>query len=269
MRSFIVLVAFCAQILSISAHGVAYHMSDSTCDSITSEKTCMSTSAEGEKCSWCNSAAVGGSCFKASDAQGLPSSVFQCEFQKAVLKGTVDCDTVTSEKTCMASSSSSEHCSWCNSAAVGGSCMGETDAKSLPSSVFQCEYQKRALKTSTCDSITSEKTCMSTTSGSDKCSWCNSAAVGGTCFTEADAKSLPSSVFQCEFQKAQLRAPSSCDGVTSEKTCLTTTVNSEKCAWCESAAVGATCYPESDAHSLPSSIFQCEYQTPGAFLRGN
>jgi len=165
----------------------------------------------------------------------------------------------------MASSSTTEKCSWCNSAAVGGTCFGESDAKSLPSSVFQCEYQKATLKSSVCDTLTSEKTCMTGTTDTEKCAWCNSAAVGGTCFIESDAKTLPSSVFQCEYQKSKLRA-TACDSITAEKTCLTESANGEKCAWCKSAAVGSTCFPESDANSLPSSVFQCEYQTVGSFL---
>ena len=196
MRAVLALIAL---FLSADAYGVAYR-SSSACDSLTSEKTCMTGKADGEACAWCNSAAVGGTCFKASEAKSLPSSVFQCEYQALKTGATVECDTVTSEKTCLVSSSATEKCSWCNSAAVGGTCFPESDAKSLPSSVFQCEYQKVALKTSACDSVTSEKTCMTTLSGSEKCAWCNSAAVGATCFPESDAKSLPSSVFQCEYQ---------------------------------------------------------------------
>ena len=269
MRAFCLLVAFSANFLASNAYGVAYKTAATACDAVTSEKTCMSTSVDGSKCSWCNSAAVGGTCFTEADAKSLPSSVFQCEFQKVTLEAAVACDSVTSEKTCMASTSTtgSDKCSWCNSAAVGGTCFTETDAKSLPSSVFQCEYQKSVLKASTCDTITSEKTCMTGTSGTDKCAWCNSAAVGGTCFTETDAKTLPSSVFQCEYQKAKLRAATSCDGVTSEKTCMTTTAAGAKCSWCNSAAVGGTCFTEADAKSLPSSVFQCEYQTPGYFAQ--
>lgn len=201
MRAVSILLA-CVAVVNANGGGLgAYKSSASTCDASTSEKTCMTAvdSATGDKCSWCNSAAVGGTCFTSTDAKSLPSSVFQCKYQ-VYGESAATCDSVTSEKTCMTSSSATEKCSWCNSAAVGGTCFVESDAKSLPSSVFQCEYQKSALKTSTCDAVTSEKTCMTTTGSDGKCSWCNSAAVGGTCFTEVDAKSLPSSVFKCEYQ---------------------------------------------------------------------
>jgi hypothetical protein len=55
--------------------------STDTCDSVTTEKACMNGSEDKEACSWCQSAAVGNTCFKESDAKGLPSSVFQCEYQ--------------------------------------------------------------------------------------------------------------------------------------------------------------------------------------------
>jgi hypothetical protein len=180
----------------------AYSLAAATsCDAYTSEKTCMSGTAGGEKCSWCNSAAVGSTCFSESDAKSLPSSVFTCNYQLVPLKATA-CDSITSEKTCMSSSSGGEKCSWCKSAAVGGTCFIESDAKTLPSSVFQCAYQLVPLKTTSCDSYTSEKTCMSGSADGAKCAWCKSAAVGATCFVEEDAKSLPSSVFTCEYQAA-------------------------------------------------------------------
>jgi hypothetical protein len=47
---------------------------------------------------------------------------------------------VKDEKTCLSSSEGSEHCSWCVSAATGKGCYKESDAKALPSSIFQCEY---------------------------------------------------------------------------------------------------------------------------------
>ncbi|RYH05309.1 hypothetical protein EON65_45060 [archaeon] len=232
----------------------------SSCDEFTSEKNCMSGVANNEKCAWCSSAAVGSTCFPESDAKGLPSSVFTCKFQPAYGVAAASCDEYTSEKTCMSGVANNEKCSWCSSAAVGSTCFPESDAKGLPSSVFSCEFQKMKLKSTACDSITAEKTCMSSSSGSDKCAWCNSAAVGGTCFIETDAKSLPSSVFQCEYQKAPLKS-TSCDSITSENTCLATKSDSGvKCAWCNSAAVGSTCFEETDAKSLPSSVFQCKYQ---------
>lgn len=165
----------------------------------------------------------------------------------------------TNEKTCVTTSSAGDQCAWCTSAAVGSSCMPVADAQSLPSSIFQCEYPKVALKSTACDTVTSQKSCMASSSGSEKCVWCNSAAVGGTCFIESDAHSLPSSVFQCDFQK-RLKT-TTCDGNTSEKTCMSATSSTGvKCSWCNSAAVGSTCFEETDAKGLPSSVFTCKFQ---------
>lgn len=169
------------------------------------------------------------------------------------------CDSNTKESACLSASADGQKCSWCTSAAVGATCFPESDAKSLPSSVFQCEYQKAPLKTTGCDGFTSEKTCMSGKSNGENCAWCNSAAVGGACFVTSDAKSLPSSVFQCEFVKEKLVKDTTCDVNTSKSSCLG--YAKETCAWCSSAAVGSTCFPEADAKSLPSSVFQCDYKT--------
>jgi hypothetical protein len=116
---------------------------------------------------------------------------------------------LTREDSCMTGASNGEKCSWCKSAAVGGTCFVESDAKTLPSSVFDCEFQKVQYKASPCDSNKSKSSCLSSTESGVKCSWCSSAAVGSTCFLETDAKSLPSSVFTCDFQAsyyADLRA---------------------------------------------------------------
>lgn len=61
---------------------------------------------------------------------------------------------------------------------------------------------KAGVKGDTCDAITDEATCMSSMQGDEACAWCTSGAVGTSCQTERDAKSLPSSVFECEYQKA-------------------------------------------------------------------
>jgi hypothetical protein len=100
----------------------------------------MSGTEGDEKCSWCTSGAVGASCLKESDAQGLPSSVFQCEYQSS-LKAMSYCEDAKNEDSCMSSAQDGVSCSWCTSGAVGASCLPEDDAKGLPSSVFQCEYQ--------------------------------------------------------------------------------------------------------------------------------
>lgn len=51
-----------------------------------------------------------------------------------------------------------------------------------------------------CADLKSEKSCMSGSEGSTACSWCSSGAVSDACYKETDAKALPSSVFECEFQ---------------------------------------------------------------------
>lgn len=195
--------------------------------------------------------------------------VFALFAQLFAIVSAATCDTNKKEKNCMAASSDLGKCSWCSSGAVGSACYEEGDAKSLPSSIFECEYQKAALKGSSCDGL-KESQCMKATAGSEKCSWCNSAAVGGTCFTESDAKTLPSSVFQCDYQSyLKLQKATSCDGNTSEKSCMSSSFDGNKCSWCTSAAVGATCFNEADAKTLPSSVFECEFQSAYANLRGN
>lgn len=170
------------------------------------------------------------------------------------------CDANKNSKNCLAAKDDSGvKCSWCSSAAVGSTCFSETDAKSLPSSIYSCQYQKVMSGANSCDEYKSEKSCLSGTAGSSKCSWCKSAAVGSTCFSEADAKSLPSSIYACEYPKVSAAA-TSCDEYKNEKSCMSGKVGDEKCSWCKSAAVGATCFVESDAKSLPSSVYACEYQ---------
>ena len=61
----------------------------------------------------------------------------------------------------------------------------------------------KAVKGGTCEAITDEKTCMSSTEGDQACAWCTSGAVGASCQTTSDAQALPSSVFECEYQQAE------------------------------------------------------------------
>ena len=121
---------------------------DKECYDYTTEKSCMTASQNGEKCSWCNSAAVGSSCNTETDAQALPSSIFFCEYQAALAASAPvdkECYDYTTEKSCMTASQNGEKCSWCNSAAVGSSCNTQTDAQALPSSIFFCEYQTSSI----------------------------------------------------------------------------------------------------------------------------
>jgi hypothetical protein len=51
---------------------------------------------------------------------------------------------------------------------------------------------------------------------------------------------------------------------------LSSTESDVKCSWCSSAAVGSTCFLETDAKGLPSSVFTCEFQASYyADLRAN
>ena len=53
----------------------------------------------------------------------------------------------------------------------------------------------------------------------------------------------------------------SCDAITSQATCMSSSEGSEACAWCSSGAVGTSCQKQSDAESLPAAVFECDYQT--------
>ena len=58
-----------------------YFLSTSDCEGITSDSTCTSNS----DCAWCTSGAVGSSCMDATDAHGLPASVFSCTYGKSAV----------------------------------------------------------------------------------------------------------------------------------------------------------------------------------------
>jgi len=110
---------------------------------------------------------------------------------------TTDCEKITDHTKCATAA-----CSWCESGAVGASCMSNEDAAGLPSSVFTCTTKLEVATTGTsCESIKNESTCMSSSEGSQTCAWCTSGAVGASCMTHDDAAGLPSSVFQCTLQK--------------------------------------------------------------------
>ena len=200
-----------------------------------------------------------------------------CAFVASV-SAAATCDSYTSEKSCMAASEASDHCSWCSSAAAGKLCLKESDAKTLPSSVFACEYVAAYSAKATaaaCDSYTSEKSCMAASEGSDHCSWCSSAAAGKLCLKESDAKTLPSSVFACEYVAAYSATPmlrasvkddAICFDYTDKNTCMVKTEGTQKCCWCTSAAVSSSCNNQVDAQSLPSSIFHCECPTLMQYL---
>ena len=105
---------------------------------------------------------------------------------------------------CLMSMEAGVPCSYCTSAAVGGLCAPETDTKDLPPSVFACDYQQpKPLKSgSTCENFSEDKDqCLVSEEEGIPCAYCTSAAVGGLCAPETDAKGLPSSVFACDFQQ--------------------------------------------------------------------
>ena len=83
---------------------------------------------------------------KESDAQGLPESVFKCEY--STLTAAATCESANKDQdTCFATTEGGENCAWCTSGAVGNTCMVESDAKDLPESVFHCDYKTAAVLT--------------------------------------------------------------------------------------------------------------------------
>jgi hypothetical protein len=51
-----------------------------------------------------------------------------------------------------------------------------------------------------------------------------------------------------------------CESYAREASCMSASYDGVKCSWCSSGAVGSSCYAETDAKALPSSIFTCKYQ---------
>ena len=223
----------------------------------------MSSTEGSEMCVWCTSGAVGNACYKESDAQGLPASVFKCEFPSLKANSGDVCNDYTTQSQCIGSEEDGEKCAWCTSGAVGNTCFKESDAQTLPASVFHCEYDAAAklYASNTCNDLTSESACMAGEENGVKCSWCTSGAVGNSCFTETDAKTLPTSVFHCEYDVLAASATEICNDLTSEDACMAGSEGSEQCAWCTSGAVGNSCFTESDAKTLPASVFHCEYNS--------
>lgn len=256
-----------SKILTVAAF-VAMASAATTCeDASKDEATCMATTEDGENCSWCTSGAVGNSCLKESDAQGLPASVFKCSYSSYFhLAAATTCEAAAKdEATCLAASEGGESCSYCTSGAVGNSCLKESDAQGLPSSVFKCTYNTYLNfgAPATCEAAAKDKsTCLAATEDGESCAYCTSGAVGDSCMKASDAEGLPSSVFKCDYAATLKAAPTTCEEAAKDKnTCFATTEGGENCAWCTSGAVGNTCMVESDAKGLPESVFKCEYQT--------
>lgn len=141
MKFYYTIVALLCAVLTVSALGL--RNKDTTCEQFSDDKdTCLKTMEGGVACSYCSSAAVGGLCAPETDTKDLPPSVFACEFQAKPLKTGDTCDTYSKDKDqCMKAEEGGVPCAYCTSAAVGGLCAPETDARGLPSSVFACDYQ--------------------------------------------------------------------------------------------------------------------------------
>jgi hypothetical protein len=72
-------------------------------------------------------------------------------------------------------------------------------------SLFLAVVSENLRSTGTCESYSSDKDkCLASSENDVPCSYCTSAAVGSLCAPESDTKSLPSSVFHCDFQTPTL-----------------------------------------------------------------
>jgi len=84
-------------------------------------------------------------------------------------------------------------CTWCVSTTIGTGCYPVKVAKILPKKMFTCDKPVEvAVKADECDKR-AEDDCIA-----PDCVWCTSAAVGGGCYTPAQAKLLPSAIFHCK-----------------------------------------------------------------------
>ena len=205
MNTFLVLLALL---------GVAF--AQKKCHDLKNREECLSTKATNifggvSSCAFCDGFACESSLRATADAFMKGS---KCEFPKEVSylfsgkAAASTCESFNSDKSkCLTATEGGDKCAYCTSGAVGSECIKETDAKGLPSSVFQCSYAAlAATAASTCESFNSDKSkCLAATEGGDKCAYCTSGAVGSECIKETDAKGLPSSVFQCAYAKSYLR----------------------------------------------------------------
>ncbi|KAJ0399318.1 hypothetical protein ATCC90586_000452 [Pythium insidiosum] len=83
------------------------------------------------------------------------------------------------------------------------------------------------------------------------CFWCKSAAVPSSCYTEDEAKQLPSAVFECSSELQLEEAD--CHSFRDQEQCV-----KHECYWCKSAAVRSSCYTEEEANQLPPAVFECK-----------
>merc|ERR1712146_710731 len=93
---------------------------------------------------------------------------------------------------------------WSDDNAAGQACLPACSSCYTVDNYIKTMYGVGATKkdSATCDGITDEKTCMSSSEGSEACAWCTSGAVGTSCQKQSDAESLPAAVFACEYQQA-------------------------------------------------------------------
>ncbi|CAK4327403.1 hypothetical protein Ae201684P_004764 [Aphanomyces euteiches] len=194
---------------------------DDGCHGFSDKNACLSPHGS-ISCVWCKSAAVPPStCFEEDEASQLPAGVFECT-RKETPPANHNCHFYNTEASCLENKEGDEPCYWCKSAAVPSMCYNETEAKQLPSAVFQCDKKQTSLVFDEdildlgeigavvekikpmaslnhgCHFYNTKDSCLHNTEGGEPCYWCQSAAVPSTCYNETEAKQLPAAVFQCD-----------------------------------------------------------------------
>ena len=249
---------------------------EDTCNAIGDEAGCNAN----DICSWCKAGAVKDACHSLENAKKLPDAVFKCSKLDAEEEKPVEevklvenlkdddpdadyCWDFKNEDKC----NTDEKCAWCTAGAVPPSCNSLKGAAELPPSVFKCakvpqKEEKPVKKLSDdgdyCWNIKQSSTC----NADAKCAWCDAAAVPASCNAIADAKLLPPDVFNCpKVQAKEEEKPVkklSDDGDYCWNIKQSSTCNADaKCAWCDAAAVPASCNAIADAKLLPPDVFNC------------
>ncbi|CAK5000631.1 unnamed protein product [Aphanomyces euteiches] len=117
---------------------------DDGCHGFSDKNACLSPHGS-ISCVWCKSAAVPPStCFEEDEASQLPAGVFECT-RKETPPANHNCHFYNTEASCLENKEGDEPCYWCKSAAVPSMCYNETEAKQLPSAVFQCDKKQTSL----------------------------------------------------------------------------------------------------------------------------
>ncbi|KAJ9532026.1 hypothetical protein QJQ45_003733 [Haematococcus lacustris] len=133
------------------------------------------------------------------------------------IKGPLECIKTANATSC----DILENCAWCASSGIGTGCYPLGAAKILPRTYFTCdklpehpaEGQDPGLLHKAFNSVLNVLGSPRLFPGADLCDkkpegscaapdcvWCTSAAVGGGCYTPAQAKMLPSAIFKCKSQ---------------------------------------------------------------------